>query len=58
MSEELAALCLSKAPENLKAEAEALHKEVQDMFAKAKAGYANATGGEDAADAHGEDDSD
>jgi hypothetical protein len=57
VSEELAAVALAKAPANLKPEAEALHAEVQAMFAKAKTAYAGVTGGEDAADGK-DDDSD
>ncbi|ORY60789.1 uncharacterized protein BCR38DRAFT_459771 [Pseudomassariella vexata] len=56
VSEELENIMLSKAPDDLKAEAEALAKRRKVAFEKAMAIYSNASGGEDAAE--GEDDSD
>ncbi|KAF2663375.1 hypothetical protein BT63DRAFT_419183 [Microthyrium microscopicum] len=55
-SARLAEVMLTKAPASLKPQAEELNKRRVDGFAKGKAAFASATGGEDQAE--GEDDSD
>ena len=53
---ELSAIMLSKAPESIKAESEALDKRRVAAFKKATSAFENSVGGEDKADE--EDDSD
>ena len=53
---ELSAIMLSKAPESIKADSEALDKRRVEAFKKATNAFENSVGGEDQAD--GEDDSD